>query len=795
MISAYNPQVYQEKPIKYNYNVEGVQRLLQLKNSLYEHNYEYIQGLKSNTLGVQFLNEDGRKEIKNIQDNVNNFFKTHDINKYDVGDTAIANEFTNQFKSLEANRPLQELYRIDKSLQKDLSTVNNLRLDKDRDKKGYSTGNHELFQYKLEEYAKLDKATAVAKGADAFRYTPYTNPLPEIKSLISLIPISKYQVIGKDGIIHDVQGRDPLDVTKTLNEGLSEGVKKQMAVNGELEVRRALRNGLSIEDIYKTAILPRTSPILMDKTKKLQALNIELNAAILGGDPSKKALAEDKINQVKSEIENIKNKTDMSVISKMSKDQFIDTYGQVSVDHQLEHLGHSFGKLNETVNMAHYAIEVRKQQFKDKMNFDLSTHRDNMSIEQMKLRMDAEKNSKSDSNSNNTGTSGAIPSIENATNDLTYQAFDNFHTKVNENAAEIYKDPNILNKLVEDGNLQNNPNIYAKAFKIFLGSNQVLNANLDKTQKVQVFQSLINDIKSGNYSGSTDLKTRMYKELKSSYDYNNVYNKQWNNSVMDINRSIGLNDGRFLTEQEYKSQIKSRGLTGDYNDYKLSINRATQSKLSTNYTVLSLKAENSDLLSKDLDKDQRAAIADYFNKSLNEVENLILPDKVADGKVSSDATQITHLKGSGIVKSVTKTPSGYIVNFVDNKTEYKGDGEDEAVKSISKTKNKFIALKDGKILPIGEGPIFIPAQNESPGKHLQNLAIMNSTSYDPITYNYKGYTMWMYNDNGPKFRTNIPDYTNPSNFIDLSTRLATVENPIDAFEGFVNKITNNATTR
>lgn len=791
MISAYNPQVYQEKPISYNYNVEGVQRLLQLKNSLYEHNYEYIQGLKSNTLGIQFLNEDGRKEIKSIQDNVNNFFTTHDINKYDVGDTAIANEFTNQFKSLEANKSLQELYQIDKSLQKDLSTVNTLKLDKDRDKKGYSTANHELFQYKLEEYAKLDKASAVARGASSFSYIPYTNPLPEIKSLISLIPISKYQIIGKDGIIHDIQGRDPLDVTKTLNEGLSEGVKKQMAVNGELEVRRALRNGLSIEDIYKTAILPRTSPILMDKTKKLQALNIELNAATIGGDDSKKALVTDKINQVQSEIEDIKQKTDMSAITKLSKDQFINLYGQVSVDHQLEHLGHSFGKLNESINMAHYAIEMKKQQFKDKMNFDLSKHRDEMNLEQLKL---AAKENK-DNGNNSTNNPGSLTSVENATNDLTYQAFDNFHTKVNENAAEIYKDSELLNKLVDDGNLQNNPNIYAKAFYTFLNSDSVQTANLTKDQKVQVFQSLINDIKSGNYTGSTDLKNKMYKDLKSSYDYANVYNKQWNNAVLDINQTIGLNTKKFLTEDEYKTQLKAKGLSGTYNDYKLSINRATQSKLSTNYTVLSPKSENPDLLSKNLDKDQRAMIANNFNNSLNELESFILSDKVAENKVSSNSIQITDLKGSGVVKSITKTPSGFIVNFIDDKTEYKDDGEDEAVKTISKTKNKFIALTDGKILPIDKGPVFIPAQNESTNSHLQNLAIMNSTFNDPVTYTYKGYTMWMYNDNGPKFRTNIPDHTNPSKFIDLSPALISVENPIDAFERFVNQITSNATTR
>ena len=786
-ISAYNPQVYQEKPIQYNYKTDGVNRLLQLKNQLYEQNYEYIKGLKSDTLGIRFINEDGNKEIKNIQDNVNNFFKTHDINKYDVGDAAIANEFTNQFKALESDRSLQNLYRIDKELQNDLSMINSLRTAKDRESKGYSTENHELFQYQLEEYSKLDKSTAVSKGAEAFRYTPYTNVFPEYKSLLAMIPIKEYDVMDKNGNLHRIKGRDPLDIQKVYSEGLSESARKQLAVKGQLEVRRALRSGSTVEDIYKNIILPRTSPILLTKSKQLETLNIQLAAAQLGGDSQKEKETQSKVDQIKSQINDIKNATDMSFVSKMGQDQFINMYGQISTNHQIEHLSNAFGQLNDTMNMAHLALKSKEAMFQTRLAFDNKVHMQKMSIEEMKLKLEEKKLGLDQVNTEPTST---IPSTSNASDILTYQQFDKFHNEINTNASEIYKDHNQMIKLADDNKLANNPNIYARAFHDFIHDSTVVSKNYTPEQKAKVFQVLIEDIKSGNYDTATGLKQKIYKSLKPSYDYNEMYKKQWNRSVSSINNELGIKSSLILSPSQYE-QLKRNGASslGDYNDYKANISKRTQQNIDSNYTVTTPVSENPRFLPTGLPKLKKEQIASKFYNDVNNIQNLISTDLVTNRKgLDSDAVQVTNLSKSDLIKSIKTTPTGFWLTFDDATTTTEGEDGDDKVKTKSQVANKFIAFKDGQLIPMDQGPKFIPYQNESKDKYLHNITVTNATSLNPVKFNYKGYTLTMYKDGGLQYKTNIPIPNNPKESLDLTPNLLVSPDPLQSFREFVDAL-------
>jgi len=788
MISAYNPQVYQEKPIQYNYKTDGVNRLLQLKNSLYEQNYEYIKGLKSDTLGIRFINENGNREIKNIQENVNNFFKTHDINKYDVGDAAIANEFTNQFKSLESDRSLQELYRIDKSLQDDLSMVNNLRTAKDRENKGYSTKNHELFQYQLEEYSKLDKATAVGKGAEAFRYTPYTNVFPEYKSILSMIPIKEYDVMDKNGNLHRIKGRDPLDIQKAFNEGLSESARKQLAIKGQLEVRRALRSGATTEQIYKDIILPRTSPILLSKSNQLQVLNTELAAAQLGGDPKKEQEAQSKIDQIKTQINDIKNATDMSFISKMGQDQFINMYGQISANHQIEHLSNAFGQLNDTMNMAHMALKSKEAMFQTRLSFDSKVHAQRMELEKMKIAQ-KERELSGSSISDDSGVPD-IPATSNASDILQYQQFDKFHTEIGANAAEIYKDHAHMVKLTDDSKLANNPNIYARAFHDFIHDNAVVNKNYSPEEKARIFQILIEDIKAGNYDGATDLKQKIYASLKPSYDYHDMYKRQWNKSVSQLNNELGLKSSSILNKAEFET-LKRNGSTslGSYDDYKAAISKKTQENIDINYTVTTPVSENPRFLPTGLPKLKKEQVANKFYKDMSNIQNLISTEPVTNKKgLDSDAVQVTNLSKSDLIKSIKTTPTGYWITFDDAVTTTEGEDGDDKVKTKSQVANKFITLKDGQLIPIDQGPKFIPYPNESRDKYLHNVTVANATPLNPVKFNYKGYTLTMYNDGGLQYKSNIPNPNNPQETLDLTTSLLVSADPLKLFRDFVDAL-------
>ncbi len=788
MISAYNPQVYQDKPIQYNYKIDGVNRLLQLKNSLYEQNYEYIKGLKSSTLGIHFLNENGNKEVKTIQDNVDNFFKTHDINKYDVGDAAIANEFTNQFKSLESNRSLQELYRVDKALQQDLSSVNSLRTDKDRAKKGYATDNHELFQYKLEEYSKLDKSTAIAKGAESFRYVPYTNTIPDIAAITKMVPLVKRDVVV-NGVIQQEIGKDPLDIYRALNEMLPEGAKKQLAVASELEARRALRNGSTVEQLYKTAILPRTSPILMDNIKRLKELELDLNAAIVAGDPKKEAEAQSKLSQVKDRVQQIKDSTDMSVINKMSQDQFINYYAQIGVDHQLEHTANSFGKLSRTFNMAALALKQKDDHFRMKLLQDQQFHQDDNRFKELTLAL--KKKELGVGEPVDDGSLGStIPATANASADLTYDLFNKTHAEVTKNAEKLQNTPDVLVGMVKNGTLSGSSNIYTKAFDFFLNDTVVQSLPASPIQKVQIFSKLINEIESGNYEGQhSDIKTKMYKLLRPTLEYKKVYDSKWNDQVREKNwKLLGLDSPKLLTESEFNTQARAKGLSIKYNDgkrgsYVSEISLGTQQSISNNYTVTVPEVENPSKSVKKLPKAVMDDMAIKYNKVVTDSRQLISAEKVKD-----DENQITDL--TEYTKSIKVTPNGYLYTFVDDKSKTEiSDGDEGVTEGVSITKGKYVVTKDGKKIPLDQGPQLIARPIGDMNNHLENLAIANTTKDKPLKHRYKGYTLIRYNDNGFKFMTDIPvPGATRRETIDLTEKLSKLPDPVAAFELFVNTL-------
>jgi len=787
MISAYNPQVYQDKPIQYNYKIDGVNRLLQLKNSLYEQNYEYIKGLKSSTLGIHFLNENGNKEVKTIQDNVDNFFKTHDINKYDVGDAAIANEFTNQFKSLESNRSLQELYRVDKALQQDLSSVNSLRTDKDRAKKGYATDNHELFALRLEEYSKLDKSTAIARGAESFRYVPYTNPIPDITSIQKMVPIIKRDTIVNGQIITEI-GRDPLDIYRALNEMLPEGAKKQLAVAGELEARRALKNGGTVEQLYKTAILPRTSPILMDNIKRLKELNIELNSAIAGGEPKKEAEAKAKISDITQKIEKIKSDTDMSVINKMSQDQFINYYGQISVDHQLEHISSSFGKINQTFNMAALALKQKDDHFRATLMQNERFHKDDNYFKELGLKLKQKELGIGEPSQD--GLLGpTIPATANASADLTYDLFNKAHADITKDTERLQDKPEVLVGMVNDGSISKSSNVYAKAFNIYLNDPIAKRLPLSIKEKVQVFSSMLNKIEKGDYEGNTELKNEMYKVLRPSLNYKKMYDAKWNEQVKQQNRAIlGLDSSELLTESKFNEIARAKGISTKYNNgkqeaYISKISLGTQQSISNNYTVTVPEVENPRKSVGKLPKATTDAMAVNYHNVLTNSSRLISAQKV-----KGDENQITDL--TDLTKSIKVTPHGYLYTFVDDKSKTEiSDGDEGVTEGVSITKGKYVITKEGAKIPLDEGPQLIPYPIEDRNKYMDNMTIANSTRLKPLEHRYKGKTLIMYNDNGFKYTTDIPDATSQRGAtIDLTSKLMGLDDPITAFETFVNTL-------
>lgn len=790
MISAYNPQVYQDKPIQYNYKIDGVNRLLQLKNSLYEQNYEYIKGLKSSTLGIHFLNENGNKEVKTIQDNVDNFFKTHDINKYDVGDAAIANEFTNQFKSLESNRSLQELYRVDKALQQDLSSVNSLRTDKDRAKKGYATDNHELFALRLEEYSKLDKSTAIARGAESFRYVPYTNPIPDITSIQKMVPIIKRDTIVNGQIITET-GRDPLDIYRALNEMLPEGAKKQLAVAGELEARRALKNGGTVEQLYKTAILPRTSPILMDNIKRLKELNIELNSAIAGGEPKKEAEAKAKISDITQKIEKIKSDTDMSVINKMSQDQFINYYGQISVDHQLEHISNSFGKINQTFNMAALALKQKDDHFRATLMQNQKFHEDDIFIKN-RIAKAKEKEAGIGEPSQDGSLGPTIPATANASVNLTYDSFSKAHGEIIENSKKIHNDPGVLVGMIESGTISSSPNIYAKAFKAYMDDSLIQNMKLKPKETVQVFASLVNDIEKGNYEGNTGLKNTIYKILRPTLNYQKMYDSKWNAEVKNQNRKLlTLESSELLNESKFNQIARSKGLSVKYNDgtpeaYISKISLGTQKSINNNYTVTVPEVQNPSYTVTGLSPAEKHMMASEFKQVVGNVMKLISTTPVAEDKDN----QVTDLEGRKMIKSIKVTPNGYLITPADDLSKTKIDGDDEESTVVTTiTKGKFIVTKNGTKIPLDQGEQLIPLAIEDKDTYMNNFTIANSTLNKPLEHKYKGYVLRMYNDNGFKYKTNIPDLTDKrKGTIDLTYHLSNLPNPIEAFEEFVNTL-------